>query len=149
MSNMERIDLGEFDERYAGGFVDVKVKRPFSVHRKIEGAMLRVSPKPGVSLDELRSEDVDLVMSPLDRSLAVLQWHVVAWSLQDDAGEALPVGRAGVLHEDFDADLGDWIEERIEQLVESRRRSVEERKTLAGPSTESSSEDAAQDTPAN
>lgn len=124
MANVERINLGDFDaERYPAGWVDVRTKRGFHVERKIRDAQMKIVPKPGVDLDELSASTVDLIFDGADAGTRTLEAHVIAWTLTDDAGAALPVSRAGFESEDFDADLGEWLIERIEEIVKAHRRS--------------------------
>jgi hypothetical protein len=120
----KRIDLEAFDgERYPGGWADIKLGRPFAAGRKIESAGVKMFPKPGADLDNLKADDVELVYDQLSQGLATLEWHVIAWSLEDAGGNPLPVNRAGFLHEDFDDDLGAWLIDRINFHVEESRRS--------------------------
>ena len=129
----DRIDLEDFDReecertgqepRYAGGWVDVKTKRPYAVARKIESESMRVIPKPGVDLENLSVDEVEIIPDLLGKGLAELGWHVVAWSLKDESGQPIPTGRAGILHEDFDDELGDWLTTRIDEIVAEGRRS--------------------------
>ncbi len=120
----KRIDLEAFDEeRYPNGWADIKLRRPYSAGRKIESAGVKMFPKVGTDLDNLRSEDVELVLDQLSQGLATLEWHVIAWSLEDAGGNPLPVNRDGFLHEDFDDALGDWLVDRINFYVDENRRS--------------------------
>lgn len=123
LKSIERIDLGAFSDEHEGQWVDVNPKRPYSAARRIEGASMRVTPKPGVDLESLSSGTVDIILDPLAQGLAVLEWHVKAWSLTDEDGAPLSVDRAGFLHEDFDDELGDWLVDRIGEIVAERRRS--------------------------
>ncbi len=128
-----RLDLEDFDReecertgakpQYPDGWVDVKTGRPYAVARKIESESLRVIPNKGVELEDLSTENVEIVVDLLGKGLATLGWHIVGWSLKDEGGQPLPTGRTGILHEDFDEELGDWLTERIDGIVDERRRS--------------------------
>ena len=122
--DIKRINLEDFDDdRYPGGWVDVKEKRPYSAARKIESAALRVVPQSGSDFDNLSTSTVEFAVDNLAQGLAVLEWHVVAWSLTDDEGVAIQPNVSGFMHEDFDDDLGEWLTAQIDTIVDSRRRS--------------------------
>ena len=119
------IDLGELDERFAGESAVVKTFRPFAAGQQIRSASFRLIPRDGVDLDdfELTPETVIIEVDKLGEALAAISWHVISWTLKARDGSPLPVGRDGVLHEDFDDELGPLIVEKLDELVAARRRS--------------------------
>lgn len=123
LTSIERISLADFDAFYEGEWVDINPKRPYSAARRIEGAAMRVVPQPDADLDALSSSTVDIILDPEAQGYAVLTWHVKAWSLRDEGGAALPADLTGFRHEDFDDELGDWLVDRIGEIVAARRRS--------------------------
>jgi hypothetical protein len=111
----EVIDLGEMSEAYAGQTVTVKTGRSWAAAKRIAGRALRPVATP--DMENEQTEEIEFVVDLLAQGLAVLEEHVIEWTLP------LPATRAGFLHDDFDEELGDWLVARIGEIVEDGRRS--------------------------
>jgi hypothetical protein len=120
---IHRIELSEFDaEAYQGGWVDIRDTRSWADTKRIEGASLEMT-RAGNGTEEVLMR-VDL----LARALMVLETAIVAWSLTGEDGQPLPATRSGYSSDQFDAELGEWLMERIEAHYEAGRRTATERK---------------------
>ena len=125
-SAVHRINLEEYDAaRYPGGWVDIKGRRSWADQQRIDGAAMTLT---GSATAMVAHPDL------LARGLAALETSVIAWSLTDDSGEALPANRTGFMSDSFDAGLGDWLVVRIDAHYTAGRRPEEERKNLVAPS---------------
>ena len=127
MAELHTIDLGDFSEEYADGWVKIRAKRGFSTWQKVNGAGV------GVRI----GDENTALMDPLGLALVVFGTSIVAWSLTDAEGQSLHVSPSGFQHEDFDPDLGEWLFKTIEDFYQSQRKTPDELKDSAPDSTES------------
>ena len=117
---MHKLDI---PDELGAGWVEIHEKLSWSQAKSIEGKALRMRAKPGADIENMRDEDVIMEPDVLAGGIAKLDTYVTRWSLCDDAGKPLPVGRRGFTHADFDPDVGDWIIKASDEYYEDLRRS--------------------------
>lgn len=127
----ERIDLGDFSQEYAGGWVEVRTRLSYRQKQIVDNHR-----QPRVVRDVATGAVREAGLDFLAFGMALLEQSVVAWDgVKDRHGKPLPANRTGYEHDDFDGDLGDWLVDRISAIHEAHRRSPEERKAEPAPST--------------
>ena len=118
-----RISLDTFsEERYPGGWAEIKGRRSWADSKRIDSASVSMT-APGAGSEMFMRADL------LGRGIAILESAIVAWSLP------IPPTRAGFESDDFDDDLGEWLIDQIDAHYASERRTTDARKNSAAPST--------------
>lgn len=115
-----RIDLGMFDDAYAGEWVDIAPRRGWADMKRIEQAAAILHPTD-------TEGEFDVSMNLLEQGIAKLESAVEAWSLKDASGAMLPASREGFLHPEFDDDLGDWLIDQIDAHYAAQKRTQAQR----------------------
>lgn len=124
-----RIDI---PEEFGGGYVDIKAKRSWKDSNKIAGAGFRI--RQGVTQEEITAAQQEGRMADLmemdthGRLSAPLETAIVATDRKPDGVSV----RQWLDSDDMDEDLGDYLIKEVDAYYESRTRTAEERKTLAG-----------------
>lgn len=145
-----RIEMGDVHDRFAGLWVDVKLRRSFAAQQRVDmaregrdgmamsgedAAKVGRAARAGKSDSDLLEliEEVRLGGGgdPLEATVAIIESAVVDWNLVDgdDPPKKLPLGRAGVMHDDFDPDVGEQLVDAIEDYYKSLRIPEEELKS--------------------
>ena len=110
-----RIDLAEFDaERYPDGSVEIRERLSWKQRTDFDMAGLTTDARGVFRAVGLNSAQI------WDRVVRQMEIAIVRWSLP------LPVDRSGFEHEDFEAELGDWLLARIRVHFDSQRRTPEQ-----------------------
>lgn len=112
----------EVPERFASGaYVLIRPKQSWSALNRVQAAGLVVRTR--VSGEAAGEVTADV----LARGLAVLETAVLSWSgIVDADGKPIPATRVGYLHDDLDAEFGDWLVDAITAYYESLRRPADE-----------------------
>ena len=127
-----RIDLAEFDPEYAGEWVDIRESLSWRQRNDVDVGWMKIRPSITQSSDGTQGVSARFAEIPaVERVMVLMETALVAWSLKDRNGAPLPVGRAGLDHEDFDGELGDWLLQLVQKYYAAFRRTAEERKKSA------------------
>ena len=146
-----RIELGEIHHSWKGLWADIRI-RNFAGQARVDAAAaprrsLSVSPEDvrvlrskidegegAKDITELLGHDVEIPIiggDPIETTVAIIESSVVAWSLVDAEGEPLPLGRAGVTHEDLRPQVMAQLVDAIEDYERSQQIPEAELKTSA------------------
>lgn len=111
-----RINLEEYDaEAYPQGYVDIKERRSWGDSNRIAAAGFGRVEASGTNGTATGSMAFDAA----ERVLVEVETALVAWSL------SLPANRDGLLSDEFDEGLGDWLLAQIREHYESQKRTPE------------------------
>lgn len=106
-----RLELREHDDDLAGQWVDIHPRQTYGMRLEIRRAVQHRGADGTVDFD-LQAAD-----------LKALEVAIVAWSFPE------PVSASAI--EALDADLGDWLQEQVREVYNSRRRTPDETKSAA------------------
>lgn len=117
---VHKIDCAECDPtRFAGKWVEVYERLNWNEQNILDTAGLRVTADlegaPG-------AQTVDVA----ERLALTLATPIHAWNLTDEDGNDLPADLSGVKL--IDAELGDWLLERVEGYYKDRRQTAREKR---------------------
>lgn len=119
-----RIDV---PERFglSGAYVLIKPRQSWSALNRVQAAGLVVRTDGGGATGEVTAD-------VLAKGLAVLETSVVSWhGITDANGRPIPATRAGFMHDDLDAEMGDWLVDAISEFYAAQRRTADEGKAEA------------------
>lgn len=102
----------EIPPELGGGWVEIKEKRSWADVKRIESAAA-VGHRDDTG-------EMTFTFPALEMGIAQLECSVVRWSLQDENGSAIPPNRGGFVHEDFSAEMGDWLLTSISAYYEAQ-----------------------------
>ena len=106
-----RIELREHDADLDGQWVDIHPRQTYGMRLEIRRAVRQRGSDGSVDFD-LQSAD-----------LKALEVAIVAWSFPE------PVSVSAI--EALDGELGDWLQEQVREVYNSRRRTSDETKSAA------------------
>jgi len=121
------INLGDFDEEYAGKTATIRYRRSWAGQQRVDGAGARATQDPASG-----NTTQTLVVDMLERAIAQLETSLIEWDLP------FPINKRGFMHDDFDGDLGEWLIEQIEAHYESTARGKADGSTSVDDSMEPS-----------
>ena len=120
-----RIELGELHDSWQGQWVDIKPWMSYSASALIEASQFHTPVVGSVEYFSNVSDGgevkIDVEATPVAYASAMISQQVVDWHVLGYDGEALPLGRPGVVSDMAPIDVIDVIVEQMKAYYDAQR----------------------------